>query len=135
MKYPGDVGYPTIDQWQDFNTTLKGKLIAAQPPYSQCYLPNFNEGACNTIRAQASIGNGTFFQGDPVAVEWPWESGNKCPLITTGQGPAGGCLLGNYSNYVIRAETAEDVQSGVRFAKEYNLRFVIKNTGHDFLSG
>jgi FAD binding domain/Berberine and berberine like len=37
------------------------------------------------------------------------------------------------SPFVIRAESVEDVVHGVNFAREHNLRLVIKGTGHDYL--
>lgn len=37
------------------------------------------------------------------------------------------------SEYAVAAASAEDVVAAVRFAKEHNLRVVIKGTGHDYL--
>lgn len=35
--------------------------------------------------------------------------------------------------YVINATTVEDVQAGVKFAKEHGIRLIVKNSGHDFV--
>lgn len=43
------------------------------------------------------------------------------------------CTLGNYVRYAVNATSAKDVIAGVKFAKERNVRFVIRNTGHDYL--
>lgn len=43
------------------------------------------------------------------------------------------CVLGNYVSYSIAAESADDVAAGLKFAQSNNIRFAIKNTGHDFL--
>ncbi|ESK88031.1 fad binding domain-containing protein [Moniliophthora roreri MCA 2997] len=43
------------------------------------------------------------------------------------------CEQGSIPPIGIDARSVEDVQAGVRFAAEHNLRLVIKNTGHDYL--
>lgn len=48
-------------------------------------------------------------------------------------GSGGGCEMGNYPVYVVKAVRREDVKAGVEFASEHGLRLVVKNTGHDFL--
>ncbi|KAM0465689.1 hypothetical protein ACHAPV_001746 [Trichoderma viride] len=42
------------------------------------------------------------------------------------------CTLGNYPVYVIMAKTQQDIKAGVDFARENNIRLVVRNTGHDF---
>lgn len=39
--------------------------------------------------------------------------------------------MGNSPVYTINATRAEDVAAGITFAKNNNVRLVIKNTGHD----
>jgi hypothetical protein len=41
------------------------------------------------------------------------------------------CPLGNLVAYSINATDAEDIVAGVNFAREHNIRLVIKNTGHE----
>jgi hypothetical protein len=36
-------------------------------------------------------------------------------------------------SYVINVTGAEDVQAGIKFARENNVRLVIKNTGHEYV--
>ncbi|PVH98263.1 putative isoamyl alcohol oxidase [Periconia macrospinosa] len=43
------------------------------------------------------------------------------------------CVQGNYVEYAINVTGAADVQAGLKFAQEKNIRLVIKNTGHDYL--
>jgi FAD/FMN-containing dehydrogenase len=40
--------------------------------------------------------------------------------------------LGNLPNYAINVSSAADVVAGIKFAKDSNIRLVVKNTGHDF---
>lgn len=41
------------------------------------------------------------------------------------------CELGNYASYSMNVTGQEDVSAGIRFARENNVRLVIKNTGHE----
>jgi hypothetical protein len=42
------------------------------------------------------------------------------------------CELGNYASYSINVTGADDVIAGIKFARENNIRLVIKNTGHEY---
>jgi hypothetical protein len=41
------------------------------------------------------------------------------------------CLLGNYVNYAVDVSSSDDVIAAVKFAQKNNIRFVIRNTGHE----
>lgn len=41
------------------------------------------------------------------------------------------CRLGNYVNYAVKVSSSDDVIASIRFAQENNVRFVIRNTGHE----
>jgi FAD/FMN-containing dehydrogenase len=43
------------------------------------------------------------------------------------------CTLGNYVRYAVNASSVEDIQATLAFTQENNIRFVIRNTGHDYL--
>jgi hypothetical protein len=60
----------------------------------------------------------------------PYFANQSCDAFTPESQP---CLLGNYVRYAINVSTVDDVIAGVNFAQENNIRFVIRNTGHDFL--
>ena len=42
------------------------------------------------------------------------------------------CTIGGDPVYVVNAKSAWDVQAAVNFARNKNIRLVVKNTGHDF---
>lgn len=42
------------------------------------------------------------------------------------------CTLGNYVEYAVNASGPADIQAAIKFAREKNIRFVIRNTGHDY---
>jgi hypothetical protein len=52
----------------------------------------------------------------------------SCDPFTDRSAP---CELGNYVSYSVAAESSDDVVAAVKFAQKNNLRFVIKNTGHE----
>ena len=54
---------------------------------------------------------------------------NSCDPWTDRTTP---CQLGNYASYSVRVRDASDVAKTVKFAKDKNIRLVIKNTGHEY---
>ena len=42
------------------------------------------------------------------------------------------CTLGNLASYVVNATTVDQVAASVKFAAKHNLRFRVKNSGHDY---
>jgi hypothetical protein len=46
--------------------------------------------------------------------------------------PNGNCTLGGFPSYVVNATNVAQIQLAVNFARNANLRLVIKNKGHDF---
>ena len=61
---------------------------------------------------------------------WPIFQGKTCLPIDT---PNGDCLLGGFPVYSVNATNVAQIQLGLNFARNSNIRLVIKNTGHDFL--
>lgn len=41
------------------------------------------------------------------------------------------CKLGNYVSYAINVTCVDDIVAGVQFASKHDVRFVIRNTGHE----
>lgn len=44
------------------------------------------------------------------------------------------CTLGNYVTYAVKVSNARQVAAAVRFANYYNIRLVVRNTGHEYVS-
>ncbi|PHH87092.1 hypothetical protein CDD83_9326 [Cordyceps sp. RAO-2017] len=42
------------------------------------------------------------------------------------------CTLGNYVRYAVDARSPRDIAATLAFARKHDIRFVIRNTGHDF---
>jgi FAD/FMN-containing dehydrogenase len=66
---------------------------------------------------------------DPTSIMSQWASGNAC---TPTSQPNSNCIQGGWSEYVVRATTVRHIQLAVNFARNQNIRLVIKNSGHDF---
>lgn len=41
------------------------------------------------------------------------------------------CQLGNFPDYAVNVSCSSDIVAAVNFARNNNIRFVIKNTGHE----
>lgn len=64
---------------------------------------------------------------DPTSMMWPLFQGRTC--VPTDD-PSGTCTLGGYASYSIDVENVAQVQLGVNFARNMDLRLTVKNTGH-----
>lgn len=114
LQYPGDPGYPDAEAWATLDSVIGGNVIQAP-------LPN----TCTSRGRSSPI-------DDPVLVRTSWWAGYAgTPKDVVSRD--GSCPLGNYPTHVVNVTSAEDVSIAVKFASYYNLRLVIKNTGHDFL--
>lgn len=47
---PGDVSWPSQNEWDHLNSTVNGRLIATKPIAFSCHEPNYDETECT--RAQ-----------------------------------------------------------------------------------
>lgn len=42
------------------------------------------------------------------------------------------CQLGNYVSYAVEVTSAQDVAETINFARNNNIRFLVRNTGHEY---
>ncbi|KAH8596904.1 FAD binding domain protein [Bisporella sp. PMI_857] len=124
---PGDSGWPTAAQWRALNATVEGRLIATVPLGSPCHDPSYNAATCASYQSQ--------WQDVPIhlssssSVMAPFFANQSCDPFTPRSKP---CTLGNYVSYSINATCPGDVIAAVNFAQARNIRFVVRNTGHDY---
>ncbi|KAL5052320.1 hypothetical protein BDW71DRAFT_202437 [Aspergillus fruticulosus] len=127
---PGDKDWPSASQWAKLNSTIDGRLIATVPLPSVCHngpIGTFNADACTAVQSEWT--DSTTFIYAPAEVMNPYFQNQSCDPFTSEYRP---CLLDNYASYSIKVTGASDVVAGLKFAREHNVRLVIKNTGHDF---
>ncbi|KJZ74711.1 hypothetical protein HIM_05828 [Hirsutella minnesotensis 3608] len=126
--FPGDECWPGPEAWAKLNSTVAGRLIETVPLASPCHDPDYDEAKCSAIREQ-----------------WTWprvhmesSSSIMMNIFTNGscepfQPRSSPCLLGNYVRYAVDVAGPGDVIAALQFAEDHNLRFVIRNTGHDLI--
>ncbi|KAF8254011.1 FAD/FMN-containing isoamyl alcohol oxidase-like protein MreA [Wilcoxina mikolae CBS 423.85] len=132
--YPDTPSWPSSQQWLALNNTVNGRLDAVIPPGAICHnsfngISTYNAAACSAY--QANIALQQMHINIPADIQWDFWTNRTCIPLTAD--PNTPCTIGTYPRYVVKAETVEDVQAGVNFARMNNVRLVIKNTGHDFM--
>ncbi|EFQ27999.1 FAD binding domain-containing protein [Colletotrichum graminicola] len=130
--YPGDFLYPTDLIWNIFDLLLGGALTKTVPEASVCYndFGNFDKAKCDFLTANWV--NGSYIHTeDPTAINAVLFEGLSCmpPTINVGETD---CKVGGLPSYVVEATQVAHIQLAVNFARNLNLRLVVKNTGHDF---
>lgn len=131
LCFPGDTCWPEEQDWNEFNATLGGRLIATIPIASACHDSSFmpyNAEACAELRS-AWNNPSTHYEtsSSPMA---PLFSNMSCDPFTP---PETECVIGAYVQYAVNASSAEHYQLALAFAQRTNIRLVIRNTGHDYM--
>ncbi|KAL6792971.1 hypothetical protein J3E68DRAFT_451402 [Trichoderma sp. SZMC 28012] len=127
---PTDPCWPSTADWNAFNKTLGGKLIATVPLASVCHSSSFgcfSASKCNQLKSVWDFPDTHIASSsDPVA---PFFANRGCDLFTA---PDAGCVVGSLVQYSVKASTAADYLATIKFAQQKNIRLVIRNTGHDY---
>ncbi|KAI0439615.1 FAD-binding domain-containing protein [Xylaria telfairii] len=123
---PGDRNWPTTAEWDKLNATVGGRLITTLPIAHVCHAPWYSEEACQTLKSQWGVAE--LQTSQPAEFLAPWFQNQSC---TPFEGEKSPCKLGNYASYSINVTSSKDIVAGVQFAKQNNVRLVVKNTGHD----
>ncbi|EEY21513.1 FAD binding domain-containing protein [Verticillium alfalfae VaMs.102] len=135
--YPGDDCWPQQSEWDSLNAKVNGNLHVHVPPEAACH--NTFDGllgsqqtydAAKCAEVTKSWTSETWTVDQEALNIWKYFTNVTC-LPTTD--PSQSCTLGFYGVYVIMAKTKDHIKAGVNFARDHNLRLVIRNTGHDFV--
>ncbi|RYP80263.1 hypothetical protein DL769_002565 [Monosporascus sp. CRB-8-3] len=108
--FPGDEDWPSERKWKIFNKLLGNALIPTTPLAAPCYS---NWGVYDAAKCEAITAN----WGDAYIQEAENET----------------CTLGAYPIAAVNVSNVAQIQLAINFARNANLRLVIKNTGHCFL--
>lgn len=112
---PDQPCWPDKTVWKEFRGKLSGRLIQPSIVLESCYKDANSKDCTKTLKNihnpfyNENISGGTQSQG------W-MDAWNSQPSV-----------------YAVEATDAHDVATAVNFAREHNLRVVIKGTGHDYL--
>ncbi|KAG4441717.1 hypothetical protein IFR05_002796 [Cadophora sp. M221] len=128
--FPGTPDWPLDSEWNKLNQSLGGALLNPAPAASVCYNGTLKDtAACTFLLRNAS--RIRFYLDNPLTVLTEWPQGDTCYATANPQGAT--CTQGGFPVYVVNATTVKQIQLTVNFARNENIRLVIKNTGHDFL--
>jgi len=119
--FPGSMDWPTDHEWSNLNRTIGGDLLDPTPPAAVCYPgPLYNATLCSNL-TRGSVAH-TYLE-DPLTVLTQWPQGSTCmPTLS----PQGNCTRGGFPAYVVNATSVKNVQAAVNFARNKNIRLVIK---------
>ena len=112
---PADSSWPGASSWAKLKHDVGGKLIEVHAPFGSCE-PEPNGAAC--LDALKNIRNPYWIGDQPAGTEVSgWlDAWTPSP-----------------SAYAVKARNASDVAAAVNFARENNLRLVVKGGGHSYL--
>jgi FAD/FMN-containing dehydrogenase len=111
---PADPGWPSQLQWERLRQKVGGRLLKLASPFDAC---------------RASV------QAEPCAgalkhVRNPYYLGDE-PALTQASGWVD-AWTSVPSAYAVAAQSTADVMAAVKFARDYNLRLVVKGGGHSY---
>lgn len=118
---------PTKSILDKFNASIDGRLLRIRPITAACEGNPVDMNACNFVLSQWT--NATWRSDQPGAMQSTnWENSSCIEEFDKIA-----CAQGNIPEFGVNATRYKHVQETIRFANRYNLRLVIKTTGHDYL--
>lgn len=111
---PGDPDWPTDTAWSRLNDAVSGRLVKLRSPLDACADPA-NGDACAQLFKELK---NPYFIGDN-------------PALTQTCGWVDG-WTSRTSAYMVAANSTQDVVHAVNFARQHNLRVVVKGGGHSY---
>ncbi|GAQ11669.1 hypothetical protein ALT_8990 [Aspergillus lentulus] len=126
---PSDSCWPSPASWAALNSTVGGRLVATVPIGSPCHDPTYDATACAALRDAWNLPQ-THIESSSSIMQ-TYFANQSCDPFTAESKP---CTLGNYVNYAVDVSSSNDVIAAVNFARKNNIRFVIRNTGHDYFA-
>ncbi|KIX06813.1 uncharacterized protein Z518_04789 [Rhinocladiella mackenziei CBS 650.93] len=130
MQTPGDPCFPSDLVLKIFNATVGGNLIKTKPVAISCY-PGPDQSQSQCAYVDANWADATFQADHVVGLSYP--TNITCPPVnaTAGETPQGTCTLGVSPSYAVDCKNSLHVALTIAFARLFNIRLVVKNTGHD----
>jgi FAD/FMN-containing dehydrogenase len=111
---PTDSEWPSETSWDRLREEIRGKLVKVQSPLAECVEA---PSSPNCVQIFKELKN-PYYLGDEVGLT---QSLGWVDAWTS-----------KPSAYAVAAESTEDVVAGVNFARENNLRLVVKGGGHSY---
>ncbi len=111
---PGDPRWPSPERWEGLNAAVKDNLTKIESPFAVCKTP-VSSAECDALFKELK---NPYYIGDS-------------PALTQTSGWLG-AWESEPSIYAVAAKSDADVIAAVNFARENNLRIVIKGGGHSY---
>jgi FAD/FMN-containing dehydrogenase len=111
---PGDAAWPSEESWNELSRDVGGRLVKVQSPLAACVGAS-SDAECAQVFKELK---NPYYLGDEVG-------------LTQSLGWVG-AWTSRPSVYAVAAKTAQDVVAAVNFARDHNLRLVIKGGGHSY---
>ena len=111
---PGDAGWPSQASWEQLGRDVGGRLVKVRSPLAACIDAPSDAACAQLFKALKN----PYYLGDEVG-------------LTQSLGWIG-AWTSRPSVYAVAAETAQDVVAAVNFARQNNLRLVVKGGGHSY---
>lgn len=111
---PGDTGWPSKASWEKLKQEVEGRMIKVKSPLDACEIKPTGE-ACGEVFNK--MNNPYYISNQPALTQ------------TSGWADA---WTSAPSVYAVEAEEATDVVAAVNFAREHNLRLVVKGGAHSY---
>src|SRR5262249_4941370 len=111
---PADPEWPPEASWDRLSHQIRGKLLKVQLPLAEC-MEGPSSSSCTQIFKELK---NPYYLGDEVGLTQSlgWvDAWTSSPSV-----------------YAVAAETTNDVVAAVNFARENNLRLVVKGGGHSY---
>jgi hypothetical protein len=121
--FPDSPDWPLDDEWAKLNSSLDGVLLKPTPPGAACYNTSQDYDAVQCAWILANASRTRFYIDDPLTVLTAWAEGNTCPVSNN---TSGTCTQGGFPVYVVNATTVKHIQIAVNFARNKNIRLIIK---------
>ncbi|KAL4862388.1 hypothetical protein BDV12DRAFT_207283 [Aspergillus spectabilis] len=124
---PGDTCWPSHATWSRFNQSIDGRLIATVPLGTPCHGSAYNAAECDALRAEWTLPELHYETSSSIMA--PFFANGSCDPFHPVDKP---CTLDNYIVYAVNVSKPNHVSKAIQFATKYNIRFVVRNTGHDY---